>query len=434
MLEQTEAETEAAKEIPGMLEQLLINWGVPEASAGWTTIAAGLVVTVLLAVIVNYIAKFILIKVVHRFVKLSKTDWDDVLLEKRVFHRFSHLAPAIVIYALAPIVMEGHAKSMSLMQDFAYIYLVVIAVLIIDGLLNAVVDIYRRFDVSRKLPIRGFIQVAKLVVTIVAGIAILTIIIGKSALPLLGSLGAFTAILMLVFKDAILGFVAGIQLTANNMIHIGDWIEMPKYGADGDIIDISLTTVKVQNWDKTISSIPAYALISDSFKNWRGMSEAAGRRIKRSVCIDTNSIKFCDKEMLEKFKKFQHIAGYIEDKQKEITGWNAENRVDDTQLVNGRRMTNIGVLRAYMTEYLRNHAMLNKDMTMMVRLLEPTPQGLPIQIYTFCTDKRWVYYEGIQSDIFDHILAVIPEFELRVFQRPAGSDFNSTFYVANQES
>jgi miniconductance mechanosensitive channel len=354
-------------------------------------------------------------------------------LERRVFHRFSHLIPAIVIYAVAPIVMEGHSTAEMVMQKFAYIYLVLIAVLIIDGLLNSVVDIYRRFDVSRKLPIRGFMQVAKLVVTIVAGIVILSIIIGEGAWALLGGMGAFTAILMLVFKDAILGFVAGIQLTANNMIHIGDWIEMPKYGADGDIIDISLTTVKVQNWDKTISSIPAYALISDSFKNWRGMAEAAGRRIKRSVCIDTNTVKFCDKEMLDKFKKFQHIAGYIEDKQKEITGWNAENRVDGTQLVNGRRMTNIGVLRAYITEYLRNHAMLNKDMTMMVRMLEPTPQGLPIQVYTFCTDKRWVYYEGIQSDIFDHILAVIPEFELRVYQRPAGADFNSAFMPKNHE-
>jgi miniconductance mechanosensitive channel len=433
MLAQIAADTEVIREIPGMLEQMLIDWGVPKDSAGWLTIAGGLTVTILLAVVANFIAKFILIKVVHRFVKLSKTDWDDVLLKRRVFHRFSHLVPAIVIFALAPIVMEGHAAAEIVMQDFAYIYLVVIGVLIIDGFLNGVVDIYNRFDVSRKLPIRGFMQVAKLIVTIVAGIAILTIIIGKSALPLLGSLGAFTAILMLVFKDAILGFVAGIQLTANNMIHIGDWIEMPKYGADGDIIDISLTTVKVQNWDKTISTIPAYALISDSFKNWRGMTEADGRRIKRSVCIDTNSIKFCDEKMLEKFKKFQHIADYIAQKEKDIASWNTENGVDDTQLVNGRRMTNIGILRAYITEYLRNHPMLNKDMTMMVRQLEPTPQGMPLQIYTFCTDKRWVYYEGIQSDIFDHILAVIPQFELRAFQIPAGADFNSKFYIEKQQ-
>jgi miniconductance mechanosensitive channel len=229
---------------------------------------------------------------------------------------------------------------------------------------------------------------------------------------------------MLVFKDSILGLVGGIQLTANNMVHIGDWIEMPKYGADGDVIDISLTTVKVQNWDKTISAIPAYALISDSFKNWRGMSESGGRRIKRSINIDMNTVKLCDPMMLDKFRRIEHIAEYIDAKQSEIDEYNAAANIDNTEMVNGRRMTNVGTFRAYVVAYLKNHPKINQNMTFLVRQLKPTECGLPIEIYVFSSDKVWANYEAIQADIFDHILAVIPEFGLRVFQNPTGSDFS----------
>jgi miniconductance mechanosensitive channel len=238
---------------------------------------------------------------------------------------------------------------------------------------------------------------------------------------------------MLVFKDSILGLVGGIQLTANNMVHIGDWIEMPKYGADGDIIDISLMTVKVQNWDKTISTIPAYALISDSFKNWRGMSESGGRRIKRAVYIDMNSIKLCTSDMLEKFKKIHYISDYVAEKEKELAEFNESNGIDNSVPVNGRRLTNVGTFRAYVVGYLRNHPKVHNDMTFLVRHLEPCSKGLGIQIYVFCNDQVWANYEAIQADIFDHILAVIPEFELRVFQEPAGADFNSEFYVQNMQ-
>ena len=405
-----------------MIQQILLNWELNEDIAAFITISIYLCIMLLLALIANYIAKKIILAAIHKFIKKSKNDWDDALQKRHVFQRFSHLAPAIVIYSLAPVFFAGFDRIIMLLQKVSYIYLVLIGLLVIDALLNSVIDIYRKFEVSRKMPIRGFVQVAKIIISIVVGLSILSIVIGKGAWAILTGMGAFTAVLMLVFKDSILGLVAGIQLTANNMVHIGDWIEMPKYGADGDVIDLTLTTVKVQNWDKTISTIPAYALISDSFKNWRGMAESDGRRIKRSVNIDTSSIKFCDEQMIERFKKFHYIKDYIEKKEHEIAEWNRANNIDQTHLTNGRRMTNIGVLRAYITEYLRRNPNLNKDMTMMVRQLEPTPQGLPLQIYTFSSDKKWVNYEGIQADIFDHILAVIPQFDLRVYQQPAGAD------------
>jgi len=231
--------------------------------------------------------------------------------------------------------------------------------------------------------------------------------------------------MMLVFRDSILGFVAGIQLAANKMVAVGDWIEMPNYGADGDVLEVALTTVKVQNWDKTITTIPTYALISESFKNWRGMSESGGRRIKRPVNIDMSSIRFCDEEMLERYGKIQYISEYIEAKKEELEEFNQAINVDNASLVNGRRMTNIGTFRAYIRAYLQNHPAINKSMTFLIRQLQPTEHGLPIEIYVFSKDKVWANYEAIQADIFDHILAVVPEFDLRVHQNPTGADFRA---------
>jgi len=236
-----------------------------------------------------------------------------------------------------------------------------------------------------------------------------------------------TAVLLLIFRDAILGFVAGIQLTANNMVQTGDWISMPKYDADGDVVDVSLTTVKVQNWDKTITTIPTYALVSDSFKNWRGMSESGGRRIQRAVYIDMNTVRFCTPEMLKKFRRIQHISGYIDQKLEEIGAHNREHDVDDSVKVNGRRLTNIGTFRVYLQAYLRHHPKVNQEMTFLIRHLSPGENGLPVEVYIFSNDQVWANYEAIQADIFDHILAVIPEFGLRVFQNPSGYDFRMAF-------
>ena len=382
-----------------------------------------LVIVLVLAWVGNFIAKKIILRITRRFIKKSKTQWDDILDEHRVFTLLSHLVPAIIIYLFTPFVFIDTLGAGWFMRVVSLIYMIVVGMLVLNAFLSSVVDIYRTYSFARRMPIRGFVQVVKIFIFITGGIIILGMVIGRDPTKILAGFGAMTAVLMLIFKDAILGFVAGIQISANNMVHLGDWIEMPKYGADGDVIDISLTTVKVQNWDKTISTIPAYALISDSFKNWRGMSDSGGRRIKRAINIDMNTVKFCNPMMLDKFRRFEHIAEYIDAKQNEIDEYNITGNVDNTELVNGRRMTNVGTFRAYVIAYLKNHPKINQNMTFLVRQLKPTECGLPIEIYVFSSDKVWANYEAIQADIFDHILAVVPEFGLRVFQNPTGSDF-----------
>jgi miniconductance mechanosensitive channel len=383
-----------------------------------------LAVVLALAWIANFITKKVVLRIVRRFVKKSKTQWDDILDKHRVFTLLSHLVPAIIIYKLAPVVFIDTLGGGRFMQMLALIYMLFVGMLTLNAFLSGVGDIYRTYPFARRIPIRGFIQVIKIAVFIAGGIIIIGLIIGRDPTSILAGFGALTAVSMLIFKDAILGFVAGIQISANNMVHIGDWIEMPKYGADGDVTDISLTTVKVQNWDKTISTIPAYALISDSFKNWRGMSESGGRRIKRSLNLDMNTVRFCDEAMLEKFRKIQYLTEYIAAKKCEIDEHNKADGVDNSELVNGRRMTNVGTFRAYVIAYLKHHPKINPNMTFLVRQLKPTECGLPIEIYVFSSDKVWANYEAIQADIFDHILAVVPQFGLRVFQNPTGSDFS----------
>ena len=286
-----------------------------------------------------------------------------------------------------------------------------------SALLNTVQDIYNESSLARRAPIGGFIQVGKLLMAVVALLLISAVLLDRSPLLLLSGLGAVTAILLLIFRDAILGFVAGIQIAANRMVNNGDWIEMSKYGADGNVLEVGLTTVKIRNWDNTISTIPTYNLISDSVKNWRGMQESDGRRIKRAILLDIHSIRFCDHTMLEEFANIRSIKAYIEQKRKALSEFNQTAKVADTDLVNSRRLTNLGTLRAYMTAYLRAHPQINQNMTLMVRQLAPTELGIPLEIYCFCADKDWVNYEGIQADIFDHMLAMLPIFHLRAYQR-----------------
>ena len=346
-----------------------------------------------------------------------------MMLKKKVFNRLAHLAPAILVYMSISIPFEGYDWLIALINGLVLILIIVMVVLALDAFLNATLAIYTTYDVSNRIPIKGLIQVLKLIIYFASAIFIISILVNKTPVVLFTSLGAVTAILMFIFKDAILGFVAGIQLAANRMVANGDWIEMPKYGANGDIVEIALTTVKVQNWDKTITTIPTYALITESFKNWQGMSDSGGRRIKRSINIDMNTIQFCTDEMLDRFSKIQYISSYIEKTKIEMQDKNKQEHVDNSSLVNGRRMTNIGTFRAYVKAYLTNHPMINKEMTLLIRQLAPNEHGLPIEIYVFSKDQEWVNYEGIQSDIFDHILAVVPEFDLRVFQDPSGMDF-----------
>ncbi len=421
--DQVTANTQWIQEFFSQMEAFLNAHGLSETLAPFVCKSLALVTLLLLAWAANWIAKRIILRAVHHVADRSKTRWDDVLVKYHVFTRMSHLAPAMVIYCLTPQVFAGSASWIAFMQVVAKLYMVLMGWFVVIAFLNALSEIYTSFEFARRIPIRGFVQVAKTLIAVAVIILVLAALLDKNPTKLLTGMGAMTAILMLVFKDSILGLVAGIQLSANRMVHIGEWIEMPKYGADGDVIDISLTSVKVQNWDKTISTIPPYALITDSFKNWRGMQNAGGRRIKRNVYIDMNSIRLCDKAMLERFKTFQYIDEYIESKQQEITTYNRQLDVDTSVLINGRHLTNIGTFRAYLEGYLKHHPQISQTMTFLVRHLEPTAQGLPIQIYVFCKDKAWANYEAIQADIFDHILAVIPEFGLTVFQQPSGTDF-----------
>ncbi|MCH7517786.1 MAG: mechanosensitive ion channel [Candidatus Dadabacteria bacterium] len=383
-----------------------------------------LVVLLVLAFIANYLAKRFILKLVEHFASKSSTKWDDVLVKRKFFRRLSHFAPALIIYLMSSVFFENDTAIL-VTRRIAEIYMLFVAIITIDAFLSSVVDIYHSYDTSRKVPVRIIVQVAKILLYAVVGIVILSTVIGKSPAFFIGGLGAMAAVLMLIFKDSILGLTAGIQLSANKMVRVGDWIEMPKYGADGDIIDISLTTVKVQNWDKTIITIPTFALVSEGVKNWRGMSESGGRRIKRSIYIDMTSVKFCTEEMTEKFSKIKYLSDYIQNKEKELSEFNSQKNIDDSVLVNGRRMTNIGTFRAYLVSYLKDHPKINKNLTFLVRQLDPGPNGLPIEIYVFSSDQVWANYEAIQSDIFDHILAVIPEFELKVFQNPTGADFQN---------
>ncbi len=380
-----------------------------------------------LAVFVSYlayrIARMVILRILTVAVRKTKSHWDDVLIERKVFDRLAFLAPAYVFYFLIPHALSPYPDIIELLTLAIEIYTIIIVMLVGLAFLDSVLHIYEGYEVSKSKPIKGYIQVAKILIYIMVTVILISILIDENPLLLLGGMGAFSAVLLLVFKDSILGLVAGVQLTSNDMLRVGEWISMPEYDTDGTVTDISLTTIKVQNWDKTISTIPAYALFTESFRNWRGMEESGGRRIKRSINIDMNSIKFCTPKMLSKFERFQYVSNYVRDTENKISEFNKEQYVDPTFLVNGRRQTNIGVFRAYLEAYLQNHPNINNSMTFLIRHLQPTDTGLPIEIYVFSKVQEWADYEAIQADIFDHVLAVIPQFDLRVFQNPTGSDF-----------
>ena len=359
---------------------------------------------------------------IEKFAHYTIQQWDDILVEKHIVKRILYFIPLILLYVLSSPILTG-TSLLPLSQTLISVLFLIAGMMFLDAILSALLAIYGKSAIAKEISITPFVQVLKLGLYFVTGILLLSLLLQKTPLYFLSGLGALTAVLMFVFKDVLMGFVAGIQLIANKMVAPKDWIEIPKYGADGDVIKITLTTVKVQNFDNTITTIPTYALINESFKNWRNMNLSGGRRIKRYVNIDLGSIKFCSSEMLEQFKRIQLISQYIQNRQEEILVYNKKHQVDGSTLVNGRRLTNIGVFRSYVEAYLRQHPMIHKDMTFLIRQLSPSENGLPIEIYVFCKDTNWTAYEAIQADIFDHILAVVPEFDLRVFQEPSGSDF-----------
>jgi miniconductance mechanosensitive channel len=401
---------------------LLTGTGMSDSLVVVIENATIIVITIGLAILADFVVKRIIIATIKQVAQRSKNDWDDIFVERKVFNRLAHLAPAWIVYASLQYIFDAD-KLVNTLGNFTQAYMVLVVLLVIDALLNALHEIYHTLPISKGRNIKGYVQVVKIIFYAAAVIMIISIFSGKAPSLLLGGLGAMAAVLILVFKDTILGFVASIQLSANKMVNVGDWISMPKYNADGDVIDISLNTVKVQNWDKTIATIPTYALVSESFNNWKGMEESGGRRIKRSINIDMNSVGFLDAEQIEKFRKYYLLKDYINRKEKEISEFNKSLKLEGDQVTNGRKMTNLGTFRKYLEEYLKQHPKIHQDMTFLVRHLQPSDKGLPIEIYVFSNDQAWANYEAIQADIFDHILAIIPEFGLRVFQNPTGSDF-----------
>lgn len=414
-----------------LLNDIFRDLNFLELYARLTAVMLTILALFILAVIVHWVTKILVIKIIHRLVEKSKTEWDDYLLKRRVFQSLSHLTSALVFYYSCN--FSEIAEVTRLLTIFTNIYFVVIFIKVVSGVLKASNDIYLTTPYATTRSIKGYIQLVMILIYFIAGIFIIGIIFDKSPLYLLGGLSAIAAVLLIIFKDTILGLVASIQLSANKMLKPGDWIEMPKHNANGTVIDISLNTVKVQNGDKTISTIPTYSLVTDSFLNWSGMEESGGRRIKRFINIDMKSVRFCDDKMLDKFQQFRLIKNYVIEKQNEIAEHNKKLGVKDDSIPNGRRQTNLGIFRKYLEEYLKNNPYINKDMTLIVRHLQPSETGLPIEIYVFSKEKQLNDYEGVQADIFDHILAVIPEFELRVFQAPSGSDINDlTEKIANR--
>jgi miniconductance mechanosensitive channel len=382
----------------------------------------GALVLLLAAWLADVVAKRYILRALEKFIRRSAVDWDDIVQHHGVFRRLAHLVPLAVIYfgiALVPGVPGGVA---SVTRNVAIILMVFILVRSADGFLSAVNEIYEQFDISRNRPIKGYLQVLKIFMYVMGGILVVSVALGQSPLILLGGFGAMTAVLLLVFKDTILSLVASVQIASNDMMRIGDWVEVPQHGADGDVIEIALHTVKIQNWDKTVTTIPTHRFITDGFRNWRYMSESGGRRIKRSVMIDQGTVRFLTDREVERFKRFALLEEYVEEKQRALDEVNRSLDEENGDEVNARRLTNIGTLRAYIFRYLRNHPRVNQGMTILVRQQDPTPDGLPVQIYCFTATTSWDEYEGIQSDIFDHILAIVPQFDLRVFQHPSGED------------
>ena len=410
------------KIIDSLLQELFELTGIPPAYADIFIPGVMLVAIILLSYLIFVITRKILLLIITRIVRRTRSNWDDALLENHVFTRAAYLVLTYVLYKLIPHALDDYPDLMDFLLLVLRVYSLIIVMLVATAILDSILSIYKTYDVSLSKPIKGYIQVGKILIYIFITIWILSVLIDKNPLILIGGLGAFSAVLLLIFKDTILGLVAGVQLSANDMLRPGDWITMDKYDTDGTVTDITLTTIKVQNWDKTISTIPAYSLFTESFKNWRGMEESGGRRIKRSISIDMSSVRFCTNEMLEKYKKIRYINEYVKTKEIEIQQYNQKRDFDPQVMVNGRRQTNIGVFRAYLESFLRDHPDINHDMTFLVRHLQPNEKGLPIEIYIFSKVQAWSKYEAIQADIFDHILAIIPEFDLRVFQYP-----NNTF-------
>ncbi len=404
------------------LKELLEAWGVHPRLVDGLAMAMAIVVVLLLMWVLARILHKLIEAGLRRIALRTASKFDDHLLQQHVPRYVSRLLPLIIMYNLIPLVFQDFPWLAVLMERLFHVFFIVLFVRIARAMIKAVRNTLYGLETFNDKPLDSYAQVINLLLFIIAGILIFSQLTGRSALTFLTAMGAASAVLLLIFKDTILGFVASIQISLNDMVRIGDWITMTKYGADGDVLEINLTTVKVMNWDKTVTTIPTYALISDSFQNWRGMQDSGGRRIKRSIRIKISSIRYLDRTEIDELRKIQLIAGYIEERSAEIDRYNQQHQVDRTMPVNGRNMTNIGLFRRYVNNYLIMHPRVHQEMTLMVRQLAGDEHGLPLEIYCFTNTTKWAEYEGIQSDIFDHLLAAIKSFHLQVFEDPAADD------------
>lgn len=385
----------------------------------------GVVLLAVAAYLSHVIAKRQLTRLIRKIASHTKFTWDDSFIRNRVFDHLAQVVPGLVVYYGVDLIPALPDPVATVLRSVAAAYMVLMLILALGAALSAANQIYEQYPIAKERPIKGYAQVAKIVVYIVGGVIIVASLMNRSPLLFLSGIGAMTAVLLLIFKDTILSLVASVQLTSNDMVRVGDWIEMPKYGADGDVVDIALHTVKVQNFDKTVTTIPTHALIADSFKNWRHMRETGGRRIKRALYIDTASIRFLTDEEVGRFERFTLLADYVGAKRRELEEYNRRLGGAANANVNARRLTNIGTFRTYCVNYLKHHPKVHQNLTMLVRQLQPGPDGLPLEIYVFTSDTAWAVYESIQADVFDHLMAIIPEFGLRLFQNPSGGDIRS---------
>lgn len=388
----------------------------------------------LIGIVSWLITKKLIVNAIHKLFLKTKMTWDDLLIEKKIFDKLAYIIPAVLVIFTVPSILVEYPKLSSYIVTLAMIVILLVIIWTIIALLAVFDIILSKSPIFKDKPITSYIQVLNIVVYFVGGILILSLLLGKSPFYFLGAMGAMTAILLLIFKDTILGFVASVQMSVYDMVRVGDWIAMPKYDADGDVMSINLSTVKVQNWDKTITTIPTYAFITDSFKNWRGMSNSGGRRIKRAIYLKVSSFCFCDNEMLEQFKQYTLIRDYILQKEIEIKKSNSSLIDNESNPVNIKSLTNIGVFRVYAENYLLSNPKINTEMTTMVRQLDPTSQGMPLEIYCFTYEKEWEKHEVIKSDIFDHLLTITSQFQLEVFEEPTGRDFRNIGSVPTQKA
>lgn len=387
----------------------------------WLPSLASLLALALAALLADLVLKRLVLRLVQLIVERTKLGWGEALLQCRVFDRLAQAVPALVVAAGIRLVPGLPDSLVRLVTSIAVAFVVLMLTLALSGALRAANRVYESQPVARERPLRGFVQVLQILVFIVGGVIIVAALLDRSPLLLLSGFGAMTAVLLIVFKDTLLGLVASVQLATSDMVRLGDWIEMPQYGANGFVIEVALHTIKIQNWDKTITTLPTYKLIQESFKNWRGMSESGGRQIKRSIALDQTSIRFLTDEDIERLRRIRLLCPYLDAKKAELAAHQA-NLAETASAVDRRRLTNVGTFRAYVQQYLEHHPGINQQMFVLARQLQPGPEGLPIELYCYSSDTAWAVYEGVQADIFEHLISILPEFGLRLFQRPSGAD------------